>query len=107
MTNGSGSAAPPLVLRSDDVGQGNAELDSGHRRSLLRDVRVWGLVGTGVAMGFMIGLLIFGKPWHLPPAWGDIPTWISAIATVGLLIGAVITAKYAIKAFRAPVEGGR
>ena len=52
-------------------------------------------------MGFMIGLLIFGKPWQLLPAWGDIPTWISAIATTGLLIGAIITAKYAIKAFRA------
>lgn len=101
MTNGSGSAAPPQAARSDDAGQGSAELDSGHRRSLLRDVRLWGLVGAGVAIGFMIGLLIFGKPWQLPPAWGDIPTWISAIATIGLLIGAIITAKYAIKAFRA------
>ena len=45
-------------------------------------------------------MLIFGSPWHLPPAWGDIPTWITAIATVGLLIGAIITAIYAIRAFR-------
>jgi hypothetical protein len=44
-------------------------------------------------------MLIFGSPWHLSPAWGDIPTWISAIATTGLLIGAIITARYAIKAF--------
>lgn len=35
----------------------------------------------------------------MPPAWGDIPTWISAIATIGLLTGAIITARYAIKAF--------
>lgn len=46
-----------------------------------------------------MGMLLFGSPWHLPPAWGDIPTWISAIATIGLLIGAIITARYAIKAF--------
>ena len=44
-------------------------------------------------------MLIFGSPWHLPPAWGDIPTWITGIATIGLLIGAIITARYAIKAF--------
>lgn len=45
-------------------------------------------------------MLIFGSPWHLPPAWGDIPAWITAIATVGLLLGAIITARYAAKAFR-------
>lgn len=41
-------------------------------------------VGTvcGVA-GFLIAALIFGKPWHLPPAWGDIPTWIAAVAAIG------------------------
>lgn len=44
-------------------------------------------------------MLTFGKPWHLPPAWGDIPTWITAIATVGLLAGAFVTAIYAIRAF--------
>lgn len=27
------------------------------------------------------------------------PNWISAVATVGLLIGAIVTARYAIKAF--------
>jgi len=46
-------------------------------------------------------MLIFGSPWHLPPAWGDIPTWITAIATFGLLVGAIVTAIYAIRAFRA------
>lgn len=34
----------------------------------------------------------------------DVPTWITAIATVGLLIGAIITAIYAIKAFREQAE---
>jgi hypothetical protein len=67
--------------------------------SLLKDRRVQGLIGLGVAAGFLIGLLVFGEPWHLPPAWGDIPTWITAIATIGLLIGAIVTAMYAIRAF--------
>jgi hypothetical protein len=43
-------------------------------------------------IGFAIGLLVSGKPWHLPPAWSDIPRWISAVATIGLLIGAIVTA---------------
>lgn len=49
-------------------------------------------------------MLIFGSPWHLPPNWGDIPTWITAIATIGLLAGAVITAVYAVRAFRAQAK---
>src|SRR5438045_181067 len=82
-------------------GQGEAGPDTGREGSLLRDRRVQGLVATGAVFGFLIGLLIFGKPWGLPPAWGDIPTWITAIATAGLLAGAIITAVYAIKAFGA------
>jgi hypothetical protein len=35
-----------------------------------------------VLAGFLIGLLLFGSPWHLPPAWGDIPTWLTAIGTI-------------------------
>jgi hypothetical protein len=65
------------------------------------DWRVRGAAAVGVVVGFLIGLVIFGAPWHLPPAWGDIPTWITAIATIGLLIGAIVTARYAIKAFQA------
>jgi hypothetical protein len=39
--------------------------------------------GCGLA-GFLIALLIFGSPWHLPPDWGDIPTWIAvAVASIG------------------------
>jgi len=47
--------------------------------SLLRDTHIQGLVGIGVIAGFLIGLLVFGDPWHLPPAWGDIPTWLLAV----------------------------
>jgi NADH:ubiquinone oxidoreductase subunit 5 (subunit L)/multisubunit Na+/H+ antiporter MnhA subunit len=69
--------------------------------SWLRDGRVLTLCGGTLFAGFLLGMLIFGSPWHLPPAWGDIPTWITAVATIGLLIGAIVTARYAIKAFRA------
>lgn len=65
----------------------------------LKDWRVITLAAACGAVGFVVAMLIFGMPWHLPPAWGDIPSWIAAIATIGLLIGAIITAKYAIKAF--------
>jgi hypothetical protein len=35
-------------------------------------------------VGFIIGLLIFGTPWHLTPNWGDVPTWLAvAVASVG------------------------
>lgn len=68
--------------------------------SSLKDWRVCILCGGCVFAGFVVGMLIFGSPWHLPPAWGDIPTWITAIATIGLLAGAIITAVYAIRAFR-------
>lgn len=66
--------------------------------SLLRSRIAWGV--AGLLAGFAVGLLVSGKPWNLPPAWGDIPTWITAIATVGLLAGAIITAVYAVRAFR-------
>jgi hypothetical protein len=51
-------------------------------------------------VGFVIGLLIFGAPWHLPPAWGDIPTWLTAAFTGLLAVFAIITAHYAREAFR-------
>ena len=34
----------------------------------------------------------------------DVPAWITAIATVGLLAGAIVTAVYAIRAFRAQAK---
>jgi hypothetical protein len=66
--------------------------------SWLKNWRLPTLCGGCIVAGFLLGMLIFGSPWHLPPAWGDIPTWITAIATAGLLTGAIITARYAIKA---------
>ena len=56
------------------------------RRDLawLRDWRVRTLAAASSAVGFLIAALIFGKPWHLQPNWGDIPTWLAvAVATVG------------------------
>src|SRR5262249_24073847 len=48
-------------------------------RSWLKDRRVV-LFGIGCALaGFLIGLLLFGQPFHLPPAWGDIPTWLLVV----------------------------
>jgi hypothetical protein len=48
-------------------------------KPLLKDWRVRGLISGAVLVGFLIGLLVFGAPWHLPPAWGDIPTWLLAV----------------------------
>jgi hypothetical protein len=46
----------------------------------LKDWRVATLaVGCAVA-GFLVATFIFGKPWHLPPNWGDIPTWLLFLA---------------------------
>ena len=68
--------------------------------SWLKDWRALILYGGCIFAGFLMGMLIFGSPWHLPPAWGDIPTWITAIATAILAIFAIVTAIYAIRAFR-------
>jgi hypothetical protein len=53
-------------------------------RSWLTDRRTI-VFGIGCALaGFLIALLLFEKPWHLPPNWGDIPTWLAVlIASVG------------------------
>jgi multidrug efflux pump subunit AcrA (membrane-fusion protein) len=67
--------------------------------SWLADWRVLLLCGGGLFAGFLLGMLIFGSPWHLPPAWGDIPTWITAIATMMLALFAIVTAYYARQAF--------
>jgi hypothetical protein len=45
--------------------------------SRLKDWRIAGPIG--LFAGFLIGLLAFGEPWRLPPAWGDIPTWLAAL----------------------------
>jgi hypothetical protein len=52
--------------------------------ALLKDRRVIASAAIGLIAGFLIAALIFGKPWHLPPNWGDIPTWLAVVvATAG------------------------
>lgn len=104
MANDTEPSGQPPANGSDDCQHGT-DLDTrrggvllGRVQVALRNRRVQGTAG-GVGVGFLIGLAVFGKPWGLPPAWGDMPEWITAIATIGLLIGAIITARYAIKAF--------
>ena len=68
-----------------------------------RDMWKPGILAFGLLCalaGFVVGLLIFGTPWHLPPAWGDIPTWLTAAFTGLLAVFAIITARYAREAFR-------
>jgi hypothetical protein len=48
-------------------------------KALLSDRRIRGMIFAAVAVGFLIGLVVFGAPWRLPPAWGDIPTWLLAV----------------------------
>jgi hypothetical protein len=67
-------------------------VQSGHNPPWFKDWRVRGLAAGCLVTGFVVGMVIFGQPWHLPPAWGDIPTWF-------LAIGAAITAWYAVQAY--------
>jgi hypothetical protein len=39
-------------------------------------------VVVGAVAGFVIALLVFKWPGRLPPAWGDVPTWILAVFAV-------------------------
>jgi hypothetical protein len=52
-----------------------------------KDRRLVAVGGGCLVAGFLLGLVIFGAPWHLPPDWGDIPTW--------LLVGAGIIGGWA------------
>lgn len=79
-------------------------MERNQNSSWLRNWRILILCGGALFAGFLLGMLIFGSPWHLPPAWGDIPTWITAVATAGLLAGAIITAWYAIKTFNTQAD---
>ena len=67
--------------------------------SRFKDGRVIALCIGCLFAGFLVGMLIFGSPWHLPPAWGDIPTWITGVATAVLAIFAIVAAYYARRAF--------
>jgi hypothetical protein len=60
-----------------------ASLDAGvlHNApgSWLKDSRVLTTIGLAATAGFGAGLLIFGQPWHLPPNYGDVPTWLAVL----------------------------
>jgi hypothetical protein len=58
---------------------------SEHNLSWLKDRRVRGTAIGCLITGFLLGMVIFGAPWHLPPDWGDIPTWL--LAVVGAVAG--------------------
>jgi hypothetical protein len=52
--------------------------------ALFKDRRVIASAVVGLIAGFLIAAIIFGKPWHLPLNWGDIPTWLAVVvATAG------------------------
>jgi hypothetical protein len=60
------------------------------------------LIGEWPAVAVSFASLRTHKQPQMPEAspWSTIvPTWITAVATVGLLVGAVITAIYAVRAF--------
>lgn len=64
----------------------------------LRDYRVIILAVVCAFAGFIFAALLFGKPWHLSPAWGDIPTWLATIAATAA--GIVAYSVYRIEAQR-------
>lgn len=53
----------------------------------LKDGRMIAAAVVAFVAGFVLALVIFGKPWHLEPDWGDIPTWI--LAGLALAAGTV------------------
>jgi hypothetical protein len=88
------------VKSSEQTGASQAGSSAAaHRRGMWwLGIAAFGL--PGVLVGFAVGLVIFGSPLHLPPAWGDIPTWLTAAFTALLAVFAIVTAWYAREAFR-------
>jgi hypothetical protein len=64
----------------------------------LKDYRVITLAVICAVTGSLIAAFVFGKPWNLPPAWGDIPTWLATIAATAA--GVVAYRVYQIEARR-------
>jgi hypothetical protein len=46
--------------------------------SWLKDPRVRASIAGAAVAGFLLGLLVFGQPWHRSPDFGDVPTWLAA-----------------------------
>ena len=59
--------------------------------------RIIPAAGCAVA-GFLLAALLFGAPWHLPPNWGDIPTWLATFAAIAA--GLVAYRVYQVEAQR-------
>lgn len=53
------------------------------------------VAGGCLVGGFLAGMVVFGSPWHLPPAWGDVPTWL--LTVLGVVAGA--TGLYQFRVF--------
>jgi hypothetical protein len=63
----------------------------------MRRVARLAIAGTvSIVVAFGVLAVIFGRSW----SWGGVPDWVTALATIGLLAGAVLTAVFAVQAFR-------
>jgi hypothetical protein len=63
----------------------------------MRRVARLAIAGTvSIVVAFAVLAVIFGRSW----SWGGVPDWVTALATIGLLAGAVLTAVFAVQAFR-------
>ena len=59
------------------------------------------LAGGCLVAGFLAGMVVFGAPWHLRPAWGDTPTWLLVLlAAIGGWVGL-----YQLRLLREQVAG--
>jgi hypothetical protein len=67
----------------------------------MRKLAYAGLAAMGIGL---LVLLALGISYRQRWSWLVIPTWITAVATLGLFVGAVITAVYAQKTFASQAE---
>lgn len=67
----------------------------------MRKLAYVGLSATGIGLLTLLTLgIIYRQRWD----WLVIPTWVTAVATLGLFVGAVVTAVYAQKTFASQAE---
>jgi hypothetical protein len=67
-------------------------------------VRRWVYAALAVTIAALVVLTGLGIAYRQQWSWLVIPTWITAGATLGLFVGAVITAFYAVKTFASQAE---
>jgi hypothetical protein len=70
----------------------------------MADVRKLAYTGLTVMSIGLLVLLALGINYRQQWSWLVIPTWITAVATFGLFVGAVVTAVYAQKTFAGQAE---